>query len=127
MPSTAQLSQEQRVVLASILQARLVDLERTRESELQGQSQVESARRTLLQDADDASQRSGDHEVEGTASDIHSGEFNAISDALQRIHRPDYGLCIDCQVEIPFARLLLEPQALRCAACQTLHEGKSLP
>jgi DnaK suppressor protein len=127
MPPAAHLSQDQRVVLAKLLESRLVELERERESQLQGQSQVESARQTLLQDADDASQWSGEHEVEGIVSDIDSGEFNAIRDALQRVHRTDYGLCIDCQVAIPFDRLRLEPQALRCAACQTLHERKSFP
>ena len=114
-------------MLANLLQSRLVDLERERESQLQVHSQVESARETLLQDADDASQRSGEHEVEGIVSDIDSGEFNAVSDAVQRVHRADYGLCIDCRVAIPFDRLRLEPQALRCAACQTLHERKSFP
>jgi DnaK suppressor protein len=127
MPLTVHLSQDQRVVLAKLLQSRLAELESERESQLQDQSQVESARQTLLQDADDASQRSGEHEVEGIVSDIDSGEFNAISDALQRVHRADYGLCIDCQVAIPFERLRLEPQALRCAACQTLHERKAFP
>lgn len=114
-------------MLARVLQSRLDDLGRERESQLQDQSQVESARETLLQDADDASQRSGEHEVEGIVSDIDSGESNAVSDALQRVHRADYGLCIDCQLAIPFDRLLLEPQAPRCAACQTLHERKSFP
>jgi DnaK suppressor protein len=127
MPTAVHLSQDQRVVLAKLLSSRLVDLERQRESQWQDQSQVESARQTLLQDADDASQRSGEHEVESIVSDIDSGEFNAISDALQRVHRADYGLCIDCQAAIPFERLRLEPQALRCTACQTLHERKAFP
>jgi RNA polymerase-binding transcription factor DksA len=125
MPSTAHLSQDQRVVLANLLQARLVDLERVRAAQLQGQTQVVSARQTLLQDADDATQRAGEHEVEGTVGDIDSGEFQAVSDALQRIHHADYGLCVDCQVAIPFARLLIEPQAVRCAGCQALHERRA--
>jgi DnaK suppressor protein len=124
MPSTTQLSQDQRVVLTELLQSRLAEFERVRASQLQGLTQAESARQTLLQDADDARQRSGEHEVEGIVLDIDSGEFNEIRDALQRIHGASYGLCIDCQAAIPFARLLVEPQALRCAACQTLYERK---
>ena len=50
-------------MLASLLQSRFVDLVRERESQLQDQSQVESASETLLQDADDASQQSGEREV----------------------------------------------------------------
>lgn len=122
MTSTAHLSQDQRAVLAGLLQSRLAGHEQDRASQLHGLTQAESARQTLLQDADDARQRAGEHEVEGIVADIDSGEFNAIRDALQRVHRTDYGLCIDCQAAIPFDRLQIEPQALRCAACQTRHE-----
>jgi len=125
MSSTAHLSQDQRAALAALLQSRLAGFERDRASQLQGLTQTESARQTLLQDADDACQRAGEHEVEGIVSDIDSGEFNAIRDALQRIHGAGYGLCIDCQAAIQFERLRLEPQTLRCAACQTLHERTS--
>lgn len=122
MPSTAHLSRDHRAILANLMQTRLLDMERERASQLHDQSQVESARQTLLQDADDAGQRAGEHEVEGIVGDIDSSEFEAISDALRRVHRADYGVCVDCHETIPFERLQLEPQALRCAACQTLHE-----
>jgi RNA polymerase-binding transcription factor DksA len=127
MTPTVHLSLDQRVVLTNLLQGRLLDLDGESESRPQDRSQVESARQTLVQDADDASQRAGEHEVEGIVADIDSSEFNAISDALQRVQRADYGLCVDCEVAIPFDRLRLEPQALRCTDCQTLHERKSTP
>jgi len=127
MPSTPQLSHDQRAVLANLLQAKQLDLQRGRAVQLQGQSQAESARQTLLQDPDDTSQCAGDQEVAGTVANIDSGEFNAVSSALQRIHRAGYGLCTDCQAAIPFDRLRLAPQTLRCAACQTLHERKPIP
>ena len=126
MQSTPHLSRDQRVELADILQTRLDSFERDRASQLDGLSQAESARQTLLQDADDASQRAGEHEVEGLVSDIESGEFNEVRNALQRIHGANYGLCVDCQVDIPFDRLRIEPQALRCIACQTLYEQNPL-
>ena len=110
-----------------LLQTRLAGFERERASQLQGLSQVDSAHQTLLQDADDARQRAGEHEVEGAVSDTDSIEFNNISDALQRIHGAGYGLCTDCRAAIPFHRLQLEPQALRCTACQTLNERSPLP
>ena len=127
MTSTVHLSQDQRVVLANLLQSRLTGLERERESQLHHQSQVDSARQTLLQDADDACQQAGQHEVEGVVADIASSEFQSISDALQRVHHTDYGVCVDCHDAISFERLQLEPQALRCAACQALHERNSPP
>jgi DnaK suppressor protein len=122
MQTTPHLSRDQRVVLAELLQSRLLGFKRERASQLDGLSQAESARQTLLQDANDARQRAGEHEVKGIVSDIESGEFNEIQNALQRIHGADYGLCIDCHTAIPFKRLQLEPQTLRCIACQNLHE-----
>jgi RNA polymerase-binding transcription factor DksA len=35
-------------------------------------------------------------------------------------------LCVDCHGAIPFERLRLEPQALRCVACQSFNERNSL-
>jgi DnaK suppressor protein len=127
MTSTVPLSLEQRATLASLLQSRLAGLELERGSKLHHRSQVEMARETLLQDADDARQRAGEHEVEDIISDVDSVEFKAVSDALQRVHRTDYGLCVDCQVAIPFDRLQAEPQALRCAPCQARHERQFRP
>ena len=44
--------------------------------------------------------------------------MNAIDAALQRIASGNYGLCIDCGVDIPTARLHATPTALRCVGCQ---------
>ena len=121
------LSHAQRLVLTALLESRRVAFERLSTLQLEGQSQVEAARRVLLQDADDARQREGTHEVEGIVADIDSGEYTAIRAALERIHGAAYGLCVDCHVEIPFDRLQIEPQTLRCITCQTLHKRKSKP
>lgn len=126
MPSASPLSQDQRTLLADLLHDRLADFTDTMATHLQGLTQAVLARETLLQDADDASQTAGRHEVEGIVSDIDSSEFRAVSDAIERMKGSAYGLCGDCDVAIPFARLQLEPQALRCAPCQTLHEQRSL-
>jgi RNA polymerase-binding transcription factor DksA len=122
MTSQRQISPNQRAELAATLQLRLAEFDRDRNTHLNGLTQVESARETLLQDADDACQRAGEHEVEGIVADIDLIEASEIQSALQRIHGAAYGLCINCQAAIPFDRLRLVPQTLRCAACQTLYE-----
>ena len=122
MPASATLTKDQRGVLLQRLQSRLGDMQSDSAARLHQQTQVDAARQTLLQDADDATQQDGAHEVEGSVATLDSAEFQALRDALQRIHRADYGLCIDCQVDIPYERLLIEPQALRCTDCQVLHE-----
>jgi DnaK suppressor protein len=42
--------------------------------------------------------------------------------ALGRLNDPAYGLCADCGVDIPYARLLANPAATRCIACQRSSE-----
>lgn len=39
--------------------------------------------------------------------------------ALQRLDEGVYGDCLDCGEPIALARLLVQPQAARCAACQS--------
>lgn len=38
--------------------------------------------------------------------------------ALQRVESTDYGNCVDCSDDIPFERLLADPCAMLCMACQ---------
>jgi RNA polymerase-binding protein DksA len=49
-------------------------------------------------------------------------ELRRTKDALRRLHTPEFGICADCRMEIPFARLAAEPAATRCLACQTTAE-----
>lgn len=44
-----------------------------------------------------------------------------IDDALQRIARGRYGLCTHCERPIGHDRMLVQPTAIRCAACDTGH------
>jgi len=46
-------------------------------------------------------------------------------DALQRILDGSYGICADCGITIPPARLQAKPEALRCIACQAGYERRS--
>lgn len=49
-------------------------------------------------------------------------ELRRIDTALRRANDGSYGLCVDCDVVIPIARLEVEPTALRCVRCQELYE-----
>ena len=48
--------------------------------------------------------------------------LRAIDEALDAIAVGDYGICIDCDKEIPRRRLELTPWARRCVACQAAVE-----
>ena len=43
--------------------------------------------------------------------------------ALERLHQPDYGVCIECGKDIGFVRLEADPSALHCQACAQLPVG----
>lgn len=47
-----------------------------------------------------------------------TAELNAIDAAIKRIEAGTFGLCTDCGVDIPTARLHANPAAMRCVACQ---------
>jgi RNA polymerase-binding transcription factor DksA len=58
-------------------------------------------------------------------TDKDTQELGAVSLALKRLQGPDYGICADCAIEIPFDRLKVEPWALRCVACETQRETRA--
>jgi DnaK suppressor protein len=49
-------------------------------------------------------------------------ERRAIEAAYARMDDGSYGTCIDCDTEIPFERLKVQPIAERCAPCQEVYE-----
>jgi DnaK suppressor protein len=51
-----------------------------------------------------------------------AGELAAVEAALQRLDANRYGDCMDCGEAIPLQRLLAQPAAARCAACQSAFE-----
>lgn len=92
-----------------------------------GGSRADHAREVLLQDGDDAPQRSADREVNLALTDLETTELAALDAALQRLADGTYGLCLDCGTGIPLARLEVEPQAALCVGCQSAHERGRTP
>lgn len=37
--------------------------------------------------------------------------------ALERLHRPEYGVCESCGADIPFIGLMANPRRRRCPSC----------
>jgi DnaK suppressor protein len=121
MPTT--LTSGQRAMIEADLRARLAEVERRLAARQEGGSRTEHASAFLEQDADDAPQRSADREVDLALSDAGMQELGELSSALQRLHDDDFGFCSQCGVQIPFDRLKIEPQALRCVACESAAEA----
>jgi DnaK suppressor protein len=116
------LTAEQRQVLAATLRQRLGEAEQELRARQQGLSSAEQALATREQDGDDALQLASEREVQEAVEGIEETELRSLRAALARVQAADYGQCNDCGKAIPFGRLQVEPQALRCVACETRHE-----
>lgn len=55
-----------------------------------------------------------------------AAQLARLDGALRRLaeHGEDFGLCEECEEEIPARRIQLMPWATRCAGCQGRHEPK---
>ena len=74
-------------------------------------------------DDDAVADLEGDLDIADLTRDVK--ELEAVESALKRIHEPGFGVCADCEEEIPFARLAASPAATRCVACQAAHERRT--
>lgn len=71
---------------------------------------------------DSRAQVATERELEFAMDEHESAALRTIDLALKRIESGVYGDCMDCGAQIPLARLRATPQALRCIACQQIHE-----
>jgi DnaK suppressor protein len=120
------ITAEQRQALAATLRQRLAAVEQEIQTREQGLNSAEQALAIREQDGNDALQLASEREVQEAVEGIEETELLALRAALARVQEADYGLCADCGKAIPYGRLQVEPQALRCVACETRRE-KGLP
>jgi DnaK suppressor protein len=118
------LTTGQRTQLRELLELQQHELDRRIASHVGAQGRVAHAAEVLDQDGDDAPQRDSDREVDLAQADRELIELGAVSRALARVGEPAYGLCVACGSAIAFDRLKVEPWAVRCVACETIHESK---
>ena len=119
---TDSISQADVRLLQQILRARRGQLARQREGPLDGKSGAQHARKVLLQDGDDETQRDVKREVDSARSDQDAVALTMIARALQRLSLGSCGMCIACGEAIAVKRLRLVSVAPSCIACETLLE-----
>ena len=73
--------------------------------------------------ADDAEVERLD-EVRFAEIEVDRARLHEIEQAQQRVSDGVYGICIDCDKQIPRERLMAQPTAIRCAACQAAAESR---
>jgi RNA polymerase-binding protein DksA len=123
---TASVSVQEKVLLKTRLEQRRAEL-------------LSSIRRQLIesdsQTYNDLAGRVHDSAEEAVADllvdigfadiDREVSEVSDIEQALIRLATGVYGVCIDCDADIPFERLSAYPAAKRCLACQQHYESGS--
>ena len=63
-----------------------------------------------------------ERDLEFALDSRENAELDAIGAALKRIADGTYGVCIDCGIDIPAARLHAAPETPRCLGCQDKFE-----
>lgn len=107
-----QLDQMKRQVIAEL-----------RASAPSAQAALDESAHEVTTHADEAeAQRAG--EVQLAEVEVDRTRLHDIERALARLTEGRYGLCEDCGGEIPSARLMAQPTAIRCLACQTATEAR---
>ncbi len=75
-----------------------------------------------VHDIGEVSVADGIFETDIELIDVQARELRRVEEALVRMAQGHYGECIDCGQAIPAERLLAEPEAARCLACQQRFE-----
>jgi len=74
------------------------------------------------EDTDDDATASSMRDADVSTLERAARELALIDAAYERLADGRYGVCVDCEEPIPVERLLANPEAARCAACQSRFE-----
>ena len=118
------LTSGQRAWLHTELELRQQRLDGLLKRHHEGASRVEHAHAVLADDDEVTRHHAMDREVDLGLSDRDTAELGAVSRALLKLRQGGYGRCEACGADIPFDRLKVEPQAVRCVPCETAVEAR---
>jgi RNA polymerase-binding transcription factor DksA len=76
----------------------------------------------VVQDSADEVVSLSMEKLQNSLQQTEIGELHSMEDALARIDKGEYGVCVDCGEQISEKRLEHFPYAARCIACQEAFE-----
>ena len=79
-----------------------------------------------VQDRAELSEADAQGELEFALLQMHGETLQQIEEALECLDAGSYGICVDCDAEIPARRLEVLPFATRCRTCEQEHEAQGL-
>ena len=59
----------------------------------------------------------GEQDVNNKILDESRVRLTRLKNALQRIDKPMFGICIECEEDIGFGRMSIRPESVRCIEC----------
>jgi len=118
------LSDQQIAELLSSMRERLGVLQEEISRKL-GDSADELTTLDRVGDTGDLSQAIANSEIDLSEAIRDIEEWRGLRNAIRRIEEGHYGVCVDCGVDIPLARLQAQPIAVRCVECQSRAEHGS--
>ncbi|WP_295418983.1 TraR/DksA C4-type zinc finger protein [Sulfurovum sp.] len=59
----------------------------------------------------------GEQHVSNKVLDESNIRLTRLQNALLRINKPMFGICIECEEEIGTGRMMVRPESVRCVAC----------
>ena len=80
--------------------------------------QLRAPRQLLDPDTLDAAKDLEEEQLWLAVAERQGEIHDQIDEAVQLLNEGRYGHCVDCRMDIPPARLLVLPFAIRCLACQ---------
>ncbi len=100
----------------------------TKRSELA--SRLERIKRNITAghsaDSEEQAQELENAEVVDALGNETRRELSKIASALAKMENGTYGVCVNCEEEIPLARLRAHPFADRCIRCATAAEAEAI-
>ena len=117
------LTIEQRERLDTEIRSRITTLRGEIVQGLRRSAHADAARLAdRLEAGDDAPVADLETAIQVAALEREGAELREMRAAGARLHTPDYGVCVDCGADIPYARLEITPAATRCVGCQSRQE-----
>ncbi len=59
----------------------------------------------------------GEQHVNHKILDEERLRYRRLENAMLRIDKPMFGLCIECEEDIPMGRMMIRPESVRCVVC----------
>ena len=90
-------------------------------ADVRANNRRDGGRRDTL-DAAEASESDLQQDVSVSLTEMTAEVLSRVDEALARLARGVYGICVECRAEIPTKRLTALPFAVRCLDCAELRE-----